>query len=193
MKSLSSQFNSILKIKKDISLDQLLNIFKERSFGVLLVLLLAIPALPLPTGGLTHIFEIIAMFIVLQMIIGRKSIWLPKKWLDKNLSKSFRNTALPKIIRLISFVEKFARPRFSNLFKNRLFLQSIGLVCLIFIVAAFLAPPFSGLDTLPSLGVVIIGLSLIFEDLILTILGSLIGIVGLALVVALGKIVLYLF
>ena len=44
------------------------------------VLLLAVPALPLPTGGATHVFEVIAMLVALQLIVGRRQIWLPARW-----------------------------------------------------------------------------------------------------------------
>jgi hypothetical protein len=41
------------------------------------VLLLGPSALPLPTGGATHVFEIIAMLLALELIAGRDQIWLP--------------------------------------------------------------------------------------------------------------------
>jgi hypothetical protein len=49
-----------------------------------------------------------------------------------------------------------------------------------------LAPPFSGLDTLPSLGVVIIALSLIVDDILIWMAGIIVGSAGLALVVSLA-------
>ena len=38
------------------------------------------PALPLPTGGATHVFEVIAVLLALQLIAGREHIWLPERW-----------------------------------------------------------------------------------------------------------------
>ncbi len=61
-----------------------------------------------------------------------------------------------------------------------------GVFLAIFSAAAFLAPPFSGLDTLPSLGVVLIALSIIFEDMLLYILGLVVGVVGIGTVIVLG-------
>src|SRR6185312_10795047 len=43
------------------TLDGLIDLFGEKSFALLFVLLLGVPALPLPTGGATHVFEIIAI------------------------------------------------------------------------------------------------------------------------------------
>ena len=53
--------------------------------------------------------------------------------------------------------------------------SAIGLVVLLFTLGSFVAPPFSGLDTLPALGVVVIALSLILEDVVITIVGMVIG------------------
>jgi hypothetical protein len=53
------------------------------------------------------------------------------------------------------------------------------------------APPFAGLDTLPALGVVVIALSLILEDVVITIVGTVIGLAGIAVEVALGSAVLH--
>ena len=57
-------------------------------------------------------------------------------------------------------------------------------------LSAFLAPPFSGLDTLPSLGVVVIGLGVLTRDLLLALLGVLLGAIGVATILAIGNLVL---
>jgi len=48
------------------------------------------------------------------------------------------------------------------------------------------APPFSGLDTLPALGVVIICLAIILEDVLVLAIGSAIGAGGIALILTIG-------
>jgi hypothetical protein len=52
---------------------------------------------------------------------------------------------------------------------------------------AFLAPPFTGLDTLPALGVVILSMGVLLEDFAVAIAGVLLGVAGVALEVFLGK------
>jgi hypothetical protein len=54
-------------------------------------------------------------------------------------------------------------------------------------LSAFLAPPFSGLDTLPSLGVVVIGLGVLMRDLLVALLGALLGAIGVAAILVLGS------
>ena len=53
-------------------------------------------------------------------------------------------------------------------------------------VAAFLAPPFTGLDTLPALGVVLLSLAVLLEDIAIVLLALVVGISGVALEILLG-------
>jgi hypothetical protein len=189
----SRQLSEWLAAKKQRTLQDLIDKFKEKSFAILFLLLMAIPALPLPTGGVTHIFEIIVMLISLELIAGKRTVWLPKRWRKLHLPNNFQKSALPMLLKLIRHVEKYSRARLTKVLENALSLRLMGLIIFIFTLFAFLAPPFSGLDTLPALGVVIISLALIFEDLILAIAGLLIGIAGIGLIITLGKIVFKIF
>ena len=59
-------------------------------------------------------------------------------------------------------------------------------VIVAFAVAAALSPPFSGLDTLPSLGAVVVALAIILEDVVVLGIGAAIGLTGIALSITLG-------
>lgn len=174
------------------TLEQIIDTFAEKNFAILFLLLLAIPALPLPTGGITHIFEIIAMLLAIELIAGRKTVWLPKKWLNKELPKSIQTTALPKFISIIKWIEKYSKPRLKNIQLNSVSTRFIGLIILIFTIFAFIAPPFSGLDTLPSLGVLLLSLAIILEDSLLSIIGLIVGGIGIGLIFLLGRVALQL-
>ena len=58
-------------------------------------------------------------------------------------------------------------------------------------IAAFLAPPFSGLDTLPALGVVFLSLGVLLEDAAVVLLGLVAGMAGIALEIVLGAAALH--
>ena len=148
---------------------------------------MAIPALPIPTGGVVHVFEIIVMLLCLELIIGRQTVWLPKKWRSKPITKSYQKNALSKLIKVIRWAEKYSKPRMQALLNNRIVTRLVGLIVMIFTIFAFIAPPFSGLDTLPALGVVFLSLALILDDIILVGLGIVLGSVGIGLVLTLGK------
>jgi hypothetical protein len=68
----------------------------------------------------------------------------------------------------------------------------LGAVVFALSLTAFVAPPFSGLDTLPALGVVVVALGVLLEDFVLAVAGLVIGLLGAALVIALGSLVLRL-
>jgi hypothetical protein len=53
-------------------------------------------------------------------------------------------------------------------------------------LGAILAPPFSGLDTLPALGAVVVALAIILEDAVFLGIGLLIGTGGIVLIVSIG-------
>ena len=74
---LSDQLEGWLRSEHAKTIGSLIDVFEEKSFAVLFVLLLALPALPLPTGGVTHVFEVIAMLLALELIVGRRRVWLP--------------------------------------------------------------------------------------------------------------------
>jgi len=168
------------------TLEDLGNAFAEKSFAVTILLLMFVPALPLPTGGITHVFEVITVVVALQMVLGRRTLWLPGRWKQRELGKTITGKGVPFVIRRVRWFEKFSRPRFAALFAQRWFLRVLGLVIIAFTIGAAVAPPFSGLDTLPALGVVTISLAIILEDVIVLGVGVVIGTGGIVLIVTIG-------
>src|SRR5207244_4151534 len=146
-----------------------------------------VPALPLPTGGATHVFEIIAMLVALELIAGREEIWLPARWRRLELVGGRRERFIAGLMRLIGRLERFSRPRLRFLFEHRLSNIVFGLLVIGGSLGAFLAPPFTGLDTLPALGVVLLSLAVLLEDLLLVVAAIVVGLAGVALEIVLGS------
>ncbi|MEA2398875.1 MAG: hypothetical protein QOK25_2431 [Thermoleophilaceae bacterium] len=185
----SDQLEGWLRGEKPKTLGSLIDLFGERSFAILFVLLMALPALPLPTGGATHVLEVIVMLLALELIVGRREIWLPQRWKRLELASASRQKFVNMLLRRIRWFERFSRPRGRWLFGHRLSGVVFGLVVLALAITAFLAPPFSGLDTLPSLGVVVLGLGVLLEDFVLAGAGFGIGALGVVAVIGLGNLV----
>ena len=76
-------------------------VFAEKAFAVAVMLLMFVPALPLPTGGISHIFELITIVIAAQMVSGRRSLWLPQRWQTRGLGAISTERAIPLMIRWI--------------------------------------------------------------------------------------------
>lgn len=182
----SQELESWLKDKNKKTINDLEDVFGPRSFAIMILLFMALPALPIPTGGISHIFEIIAVTIAAQMIVGKEQLWLPQKWRKKEISDKVQKAMIVPLLKFIRFFEKFSKPRLGGLINTKVFTSLIGLVIVVFTAAAFISPPFSGLDTLPAMGVVILCLSIILKDITLVILGSVVGSVGIALIASAG-------
>src|SRR5213082_2137817 len=102
------------------TLGSLIELFGEKSFAILFVLLLGVPALPLPTGGATHVFEIIAVLLALELVAGRDQIWLPRRWRKLELAGDKQQRFISRLIRMIRWLERFSRPRLRFMFDHRL-------------------------------------------------------------------------
>lgn len=169
------------------TLGGLIEVFKEKSFAIVFVLLLGVPALPLPTGGATHVFEVIAVLIALQLVAGRKRIWLPERWQRLELAGRTQRRFINALMRWIRRLERISRPRLTFLFDHRLSNAVFGLLVIGGSVGAFVAPPFTGLDTLPALGVVLLSLGVLLEDFIVVVVALAVGAAGVVLEIVLGS------
>ena len=180
-----------LEGESDKTLGSLVELFGEKSFAILFVFLLGVPALPLPTGGATHVFEIIAALLALQLIVGRDQIWLPQKWCKLQLAGPKQQRFIAGLMKLIRRLERFSRPRLRFLFETRVSNSVFGLLALGGTAGAFFAPPFTGLDTLPALGVVLLSLGVLLEDVIVVAIGLVVGVAGVLLEIIVGSAVVH--
>jgi len=176
----------------DTTLGGLVDLFGPRSFAVMFVVLMAVPALPLPTGGATHVFEIIVALGAIQLIAGREEIWIPARWRGSNVAGQDGNSRFVRaLFWVIRTLERIARPRLSALFGRRIARSVFGALVLAGTLGAFLAPPFTGLDTLPSLGVVVLALGVLLEDALIALIGVALGAAGIALEVLLAATIVH--
>jgi hypothetical protein len=175
------------------TIGDLVDTFGPRSFAILFIVLMALPALPLPTGAVSHVLEIVTMLLALELIVGRTRVWIPKRFQDKELKGLTGPKFSQALLKRIRWFEKFSRPRMAGLLENRLTGMAFGAVVFGLALTAFLSPPFSGLDTLPSLGVVVLSLGVLLGDIVVAGIGLGIGLLGVVVVVGLGKAITSLF
>jgi hypothetical protein len=185
--TVSDDLERFLNREGETTLGGLIDVFGRKSFALIFVLLLGVPALPLPTGGATHVFEIIAILLALQLIAGRETTWLPRRWRGIELAGPRRQRFIRGLLRMIRRLERLSKPRATFLFDHRASNAVFGLLAAAGSLGAFLAPPFTGLDTLPALGVVLISLGVLLEDIAIVAAGILVGAAGVALEIVLGR------
>jgi hypothetical protein len=182
----SDELEGWLRSDERKTLGSLGDAFAEKSFASTILLLMFVPALPLPTAGVSHLFEVVTVVLGAEMVLGLRTIWLPERWQGRELGPTVTQRAIPFIIRWVRRVERFSRPRGARLLRQRWMLRVLGLVFIALAGAAAIAPPFSGLDTLPAMGAVAVALAVIFEDVALLVLGIVLGTSGVVLIVTVG-------
>jgi hypothetical protein len=186
--TLSDQLERWLASDGDQTLGGLIDVFQEKSFALIFILLLGVPALPLPTGGASHVFEIIAILVALQLVAGRNKIWLPERWRKIELGTGGGRTRFIRgLMKVIRWIERFSRPRLRFLFDHRASNTVFGLLVTAGSLGAFLAAPFTGLDTLPAMGVVLLSLGVLLEDFAVVVLALLVGGAGVLLEIVVGR------
>lgn len=185
VKPFSDELEQWLKKNSHKTVGDLADFFGDKSFAILFLIFMFLPALPVPTGGVTHFVLLpVVMVVALEMLAGFKTVWLPKKARRIKIGSGFLHKALPFMLKQIRKLERVSRRRGVALFHSTIFKRVTGFIILILALSAFIAPPFSGLDTVPSMGAVIIALAFIIEDIYLYMVGVLLGVVGIGILSA---------
>jgi hypothetical protein len=183
---LSDELDGWLRSDGDKTLGSLIDLFEERSFAVLFLFLLGPSALPLPTGGVTQVLEAIAMLLALQLIANRDCVWLPRRWEAVDLGGDKQARVLTGLMNIVRRLERISRPRLRVAFEHRVSNIAFGGLVIAGSLGAFLAVPFTGLDTLPALGVVLVSLGVLLEDSAVAVAGIVALLAGVALEIVVG-------
>jgi hypothetical protein len=160
--------------------------FGEKILAAACLALLAPSALPIPTGGATAAFEVIALVFAGQMVLARRTVWLPRRWEARELGRAAQK-ALRMLIRFVTWCERISHPRLAAVVTSRAAESVLGVAVTAFVLTAALSPPFSGLETLPAIGVVLVALGILLEDAAFTIAGLAVGVAGIVVAVTVGS------
>jgi hypothetical protein len=185
-KTFSIRLEAWINNRSPNTIDRLNKVFAEKSIGIIIFLLMFLAATPLPTGGVSDIMAVIALFISFQLIIGRRTIALPQKWTRRTIKSLSSKRVITLLLRSIRWIERFTRPRMRGVVHNRFTLMLTGIFMFIYISAVVVLPPFSGLDSLPATGACLMALSLVFDDIVLLIAGAIVGAIGIGVTIGIG-------
>lgn len=116
------QLTDILKKINDniegntVKIKTIVEVFENRGYGPLLLA----PALItlLPTGGIPGVPTLAAIMIIIfafQIIIGKKSPWLPKKLKEKTIEVEKLNRTIKKITPYTKKIDQYIKPRMEQL------------------------------------------------------------------------------
>ena len=161
-----------------VSIARLRDELGDRSFAAILVLFALFNLLPLPPGS-TLIFGIPLMLVSGQMVLGYRSVWLPRFMLDKSISAERFRAAAARMVPMLQRLERTVRPRhwpFSGALGDRL----IGFAAFILSVVVFLPIPLG--NWLPAFTIAVLGIALSERDGVLFGAGILLGIASFAVI-----------
>ncbi|MGQ9902533.1 MAG: exopolysaccharide biosynthesis protein [Fimbriimonadales bacterium] len=166
-----------------VVLGEVLDKAGDRGYGFLLILL-AIPAfIPVLPPGTSGVLGALMSVVALQMLFGLKQPWFPKRWRARVLSPKVVQAIQTRGVALLRKIERVSHPRGRRFTRNGVILRLSALI--VIALALVLSSPMPFMNTLPALGVLLIGVGLANHDIYFLSAGWLIGL-GVALIVVLG-------
>lgn len=161
-----------------ITVGQLLEALKDRSFGVIIILF----ALPNAIVPIAWVLGTPILLFAVQLVLGWQKPWLPQFMSRQQIGRDTFNKIADYVVRYLRIMERYLKPRW-NFLTTDAAERLIGL-WMTFLVLVLLVPvPFG--NALPAFGISIIAAGLIEKDGLAILVGSLIGLAGTFYVVAL--------
>ena len=160
------------------SIGEITDAVGEKGFGLLLIVLSLPSALPIPAPGYSTPFGIVIALIALQMLMGRKTVWLPARLLRIRIKPSFAKKMIGAASKFLRAVEHLIRPR-QQWIRSRV--GQSGLAIVILIMACLMMLPIPLTNTLPAMVIFLIGVGLSEEDGLLAIGAFAVGCVAVVL------------
>jgi hypothetical protein len=188
MRKLSNELAELIDANPDgIGLGEFLDTLSQRGYGFLFVVLALPAALPIPAGGYAIPFALLIVGLALQIMLGRSSPSIPQRVRGRRLSARMVLFIKKRGVPLMRRVERFSKPRLESVSRKRPLVLIVGLA--ITVIALVMIVPFPGTNTIPALGILIIGFGLANNDGLFIVTGSLVGLLGAAVGLALYVIV----
>jgi hypothetical protein len=159
----SQDIKSLLQrlAEKPLTLGDILAETSERGFSLVIALLVLPFLFPLPPG-LTGPFGGICLLLSMQMVLGRRSPWLPKKIARYKFPRGFAEIILQNLRRVTRVLEKIARPRWAKIAENPLIWRLNGL-CISWL-ALLLISPVPLTNPIPTVGILLLAVATIESD-----------------------------
>lgn len=147
--------------EQPLTLGDILTETSERGFS-LVIALLVLPFLFPHPPGLTAVPGIACLILSLQMLVGRRSPWLPKKVAQFQFPHWFARQLLQNLRRVTRLLEKIVRPRLPKLAENPYTWRLNGL-CLSWL-AVLLMSPIPMTNPIPTMGILLLAVATLEAD-----------------------------
>lgn len=173
----------------DITVGDILDRITHQSFGIFLIVLALPSALPLPAPGYSIPFGLVLVLVGLQMIAKRETPWFPER-LRKRKMKSGPNSRLVRgMVKALALMEKVVRPRLRFIYQTPLAYRLMGGIVTSCGISMCIPIPLT--NTMPALGIFLLGIGLLEEDGIVTLLGMITAFVGILITLTILTLIVY--
>ena len=159
-----------------VTLEDILSLAGERIFGFLFVILALPSALPVPAPGYSVPFGIAMFFLASQLVLGRQRPWLPARMMKGSMKLETVQGFVTKGIPWLQRVERLTKPRFAYICTSLPGRILLGSAIALMSISMMLPIPLT--NTIPAIGIFIIGFSLLEDDGLISIFGLFICSIG---------------
>jgi hypothetical protein len=166
-----------------VSVSDVTHAFGDRAFGALMFVFAAPLALPMPPG-VSAVLGAPLLFITVQWMIGRRTLWLPKIMANRTMSRTDYVSLMGKLTPYLGWLERHLRRRATFLY-GPIIDRLTGLVCVILAAIVFLPIPFGNM--LPSFAIAAFALGLAERDGLAALVGWVSGLLSVAILALVWK------
>lgn len=147
--------------QQPLSLGEILAQTSERGFSLVIALVVLPFLFPIPPG-LTGVPGCACLILSLQMAMGRRSPWLPRKIATFKFPRWFALQLLQNLKRVTRILEKIVRPRLSRLAESRYIWRLNGL-CISWL-AILLILPVPMTNPIPTVAILLLAVATLEAD-----------------------------
>lgn len=162
-----------------VTLDDILALAGERTFGFLLVLLSLPSALPIPAPGYSVPFGILLFLLAVQLLAGATEPWFPPRFKEHTFELKQVQGVLKAGLPWLRRIELLSRPRLTPVCHSRPGRIVIGLAIALMSISMMIPIPLT--NTLPAMGIFITGFGLLDDDGFISLMGLVVCVMGAAL------------
>ncbi|MEH2071160.1 MAG: exopolysaccharide biosynthesis protein [Nostoc sp.] len=166
----SQDIKSLLQrlAQQPLTLGDVLAETSERGFSLVITLLVLPFLFPMPPG-LTGPFGAACLLLSVQMLLGRRSPWLPKRIANYKFPRAFAQLLLQNLGRLTKVLQKISRPRLEKIARHPLIWRINGF-CISWLTILLILPiPLT--NPIPTIGILLLSVATIESDGLLICIG----------------------
>ncbi len=162
-----------------VDLETLSRSMGRRSIGALLLILALPMALPIPTPGISVVFGVPLIAVSAQLLIGRHSVWLPRRLAHRSISRGEFLTFVSRALPSLRAMERLVRPRLRWMAGDRVMVP-VGAICLVLAIIIALPVPLG--HVVPGAAVSLLALGMMERDGVAIAIGLFTALLALAIV-----------